>query len=122
MKLFGLSKYHETLARIQVWLATNRKVFNVSGTSGKVFIEIFSNIYTEIQKVLFKHMNVHGWTIQRPMNKPGIASKVRRHMERCLEKAEMRRKLLDATILKCPGLATDILGISQNCQDMLEHA
>ena len=55
------------------------------------------------------------------MNKPGIASKVWRHMERCLEKAEMRRKLLDATTLKCPGLATDVLGMSESCPDMLEH-
>jgi hypothetical protein len=81
--------------------------------------DIFKYLYRNTESVIQTHECT--WTIQRPMNKPGIASKVWRHMERCLEKAEMRRKLLDATILKCPGLATDVLGMSESCPDMLEH-
>ena len=84
-----------------------QKNVQLSGTSGEVFIEICSNICTEIQKVLFKGMNVHG-LFKDPWTNQELLRNVRRHMEKCLEKAEMRRKLLDATILKCPGFATDI--------------
>ena len=121
MNLSGhLSKYYETFVRIQIWLAINRNVFKVCETSGKVLVEQYFGIFTEMWKTLFKRVNIHGpfrnqWTSQE------LLRNVWCHMERCLEKSEMRRKVVDASISKYPGLLREVQGISRNRPDMLEH-